>query len=151
MSHYQCKSFYDTLNIEGDLAKHTTHSFEMCFSINSEVFVQNNLRLGPKFHRVPRIEDYWANYENDFEFQRWDLTRLVLRQIKVFNLNWGIQLIEDDDAHLVVPIYVNHIQVQPIVRINWHVKDVKTRGKISSSTQKNQGMGIKENSQESQP
>ena len=80
IGHYSCLSSSDAQNIERSMVNMTLHSLHSRFPFDGSGYVKNNLALGPSYLHFPTMEDYWANYENDFKVRERDWMRFTVQQ-----------------------------------------------------------------------
>jgi hypothetical protein len=83
-------------------------------------FVKSNFRDATSFSHVPHLEDYWANCPDEFEVRKRLWSRMIVKQINMFQVDLVTQgVTEEDTEEIVDPFYVEQIEYLPIHGINW--------------------------------
>lgn len=68
-------------------------------------FVKTSLYLGTSYYHLPRIEEFWEDYEDEYEVRKRDWMQFTLEKIKQFELKREVNEIEDDLKYSINHVY----------------------------------------------
>ena len=82
-------------------------------------FARNNFKNTTLLVHVPHLEDYYANCSDEFKVRKRLWSRLIVKQINMFDVNLSTHGLRDDDAEEVVDsFYIDQIECIPILKID---------------------------------
>ena len=83
-------------------------------------FARDNFKHVVSLVHVPHLEDYRANFSDEFKVRKRFWSRLKVSQINMFEVILCINGIKEDESEEVIgPFYVNQIECMPIPKIDW--------------------------------
>ena len=59
-------------------------------------YARDVLQIGSVIKHITTIEDYWADYKDEFESQDCAFVRLTVEQIKTCSIKFNVEGLQDD-------------------------------------------------------
>lgn len=103
LTYFICSSVFDALNLELEFKKLNFQLYVPRANFDATGFVVAHLTLRKDFIDVPNIEDFWADYCDEFEVRRKTHQRFTLQQVMAFELKMNIANVKDDESELMDP------------------------------------------------
>lgn len=108
-----------------ELFKYSLHMYDEHLHFYLNDYISNNLKVGPIFFHQPSLEDYWADFFDEYEVRR-SWMQFFVEKIIIYGLGWDLQDIIEDGYDIVDPIYTELIENKPIPIMDWSNKESET-------------------------
>lgn len=103
-------------NMEEEMQWNTMRRFKACNNFDFHG-MKNNIKRS--YTHVYRLEDVWADYENDEDVRRMDFSHLNLEQIENLDLAKIPMTMEDNDNVVDLVYFERKIVDSPLLPIQW--------------------------------
>lgn len=77
-------------------------------------YAREVLQIGSVIKCINTMENYWANYKDEFGSQDHALARLIVEEIKTYKIKLDVEGLEDDGKHMYSNSYLNKLRGTPI-------------------------------------
>ena len=77
-------------------------------------YARDVLQIGSVIKHITIVEDYWVDCKDEFESQDHAFARLTVEKIKIYNINFNVEGLEDNGQNMYSNTYLTKIRNTPI-------------------------------------
>lgn len=119
LTYFICNSVFDALNLELEFKKLNFQLYGAQVNFDAKGFVVAHLTLRKDFTHALNMEDFWADYCDEFEVGKRAHQRFTLQQVMAYDLKMNVANVEDDDSELIDHKFVDSRQKGVIPEVDW--------------------------------